>query len=156
MSYPKYLAFTALFTSLVLLLFAGVSGVGYAKTGTVQGKVSDKQTREGLIGASIILTPRQSARANEYVYAFEDVRLTMPVLTGDDQQAQRTGAIALKDGVFEVKNVHAGDYVLTVRSIGYKNVVQSVTVSADQTLTLEIVMVQDIQGTDVVVVTGVA
>lgn len=156
MSYPKYLASTMLFTSMVLLLLAGVSGVGYAKTGTVQGKVSDKQTREGLIGASIILTPRQSARTNEYVYAFEDVRLTMPVLTGDDQQAQRTGAIALKDGVFEVKNVRAGDYVLTVRSIGYKNVVQSVTVNADQTLALEIVMVQDIQGTDAVVVTGVA
>lgn len=156
MSYPKYLVSTTLFTSLLLLLFAGVSGVGYAKTGTVQGRVSDKQTREGLIGASIILTPRQSARTNEYVYAFEDVRLTMPVLTGDDQQAQRTGAIALKDGVFEVKNVRAGNYTLTVRSIGYKNVVQSVTVNADQTLALEIVMVQDIQGTDAVVVTGVA
>lgn len=145
-----------LITSLVLLLFVGASAIGYAKTGTVQGRVSDKQTREGLIGASVILTPRQSARANEYVYAFEDVRLTMPVLTGDDSQAQRTGAIALKDGIFEIKNVRAGDYVLTVRSIGYKNVLQSVTVSADQTLTLEVAMVQDIQGTDVVVVTGVA
>ncbi len=156
MSCPKYPACTMLFTSLILLLFAGASGVGYAKTGTVQGRVSDKQTREGLIGASVILSPRQSARANEYVYAFEDVRLTMPVLTGDDSQAQRTGAIALKDGVFEIKNVRTGDYVLTVRSIGYKNVIQSVTVSADQTLTLEIAMVQDIQGMDAVVVTGVA
>ncbi len=156
MSCPKYPACTTLFTSLILLLFAGASGVGYAKTGTVQGRVSDKQTREGLIGASVILSPRQSARANEYVYAFEDVRLTMPVLTGDDSQAQRTGAIALKDGVFEIKNVRTGDYVLTVRSIGYKNVVQSVTVSADQTLILEIAMAQDIQGMDAVVVTGVA
>jgi TonB-dependent SusC/RagA subfamily outer membrane receptor len=141
---------------LTLLLFIGATREGLAKTGVVKGVVSDKQTREALIGASILLTPRKTAGASEYVYAFEDVRVTLPVLNGDDGQPQRAGAVALKDGVFEVKNVRPGDYVMTVRSVGYKSVVKSLTVDADQTLTLEVPMVQDIQGLDAVVVTGVA
>jgi TonB-dependent SusC/RagA subfamily outer membrane receptor len=144
------------FVSLTLLLFIGATRGGLAKTGVVKGIVSDKQTREALIGASILLTPRQTAGANEYVYAFEDVRVTLPVVNGDDSQPQRAGAVALKDGMFEMKNVRPGNYLLTVRSVGYKNVVKALTVAADQTLTLEVQMMQDIQGVDAVVVTGVA
>lgn len=157
MNRPKYIAWRALFASLALLLVLGASTICLAKTGAVKGIVLDKQTRVGLIGASILLSPRETARANEYVYAFQDVRVTMPVLSGDDSpSAQRTGAVALQGGVFEISNVRPGDYVLTVRSIGYKNVVQTLTVSADQTLALDLQMVQDIYGTDAVVVTGVA
>lgn len=156
MNCPKYILRMPLFAHCVALLLLGAGGVGFAQTGTVQGRVADRQTREGLIGASITLSPRESARSHEYIYAFEDMRLTVPVLNGDDTQAQRTGTVALKDGTFQVKNVRPGDYVLTVRSVGYKNVVKVVTVSAAQVVTLEIQMVQDIQGMDAVVVTGVA
>ncbi len=156
MNCPKYIVRMPLLAHCVLLLLLVTGGAAFAQIATVQGRVADKQTGEGLIGASIMLSPRGSVRSSEYVYAFEDMRLTMPVLTGNDTQAQRTGAVALKNGTFELKNVRAGDYVLTVRSIGYKNVVKVVTVSTDQSLTLEIPMVQDIQGMDAVVVTGVA
>lgn len=143
--------------ALVCALFVMATWVALAKNGTVKGVITDKQTREGLIGASIVLTPKESARASEYIYAFQDLRVTMPVLSGDDSRPQRTGAIATKDGNFEIKNVRPGEYLLTVRSLGYKSFSKVVIVHDDQTLDVKTVaLVSDIQGMDAVVVTGVA
>ncbi|MCU0426987.1 MAG: TonB-dependent receptor [Candidatus Kapabacteria bacterium] len=139
-----------------LVMIASCSTV-QAKNGSVKGRITNQQTREGLIGASILLTPRETARANEYVYAFQDMRVTMPVLSGDDSRPQRTGAIALNNGTFEVSNVRAGEYQLTVRSLGFKTYSVPVTVRDNETLDVQTIgLVSDIQGTDAVVITGVA
>lgn len=116
------------FVGFVCAIFLLCPFLVVAKNGTVKGIITDKQTREGLIGASVILTPRESARTSEYIYAFQDMRVTLPVLSGDDSRPQRTGAIAMKDGNFEIKNVRPGEYVLTIRSLGYKTLSKTVVI----------------------------
>jgi TonB-dependent SusC/RagA subfamily outer membrane receptor len=143
------------------VFFAGMCGVwthiAQAQTAIVKGRIFDKQTLEPVIGASVLLLPREEVRMNEYVYAFQDARATLSTLSGDAAQPQqRTGAIARNDGAFEVKNVRPGAYTLIVRSIGYKKYTSDILLTENQSLALELQLTPDVQGTEAVVVTGVA
>lgn len=122
----------------------------------IKGKVLDKQTQEPVVGATVMLVPREESRSSEYVYVFQDARTSLGALASDVVQQQRVGSYTRKDGTFELKILKPGPYTLTVRSIGYKKFAEEVFLADNQTLSSAIALVPDIHGTDAVVVTGVA
>lgn len=127
---------------------------------SVRGSVIDKQTRTVLPGATIILQPQEEAKMTELLYAFQGVRASMNLLSGDNTSgAQRYGAVSMRNGTYEVKGIKPGTYLLTVRSIGYKKTTQTITIDATNAndakeITQE--LIPDVQGLQLVVVTGVA
>ena len=130
----------------------------FADTGTIRGSAFDRETAQPLQGATILLTPRTSALADEILYAYGRNRATLTQLTGEmAQETQRAGAIVQKDGSFVIKNVKVGDYTLTVRYTGYKRYVQEVSVKASETLSIpDVRLAPDPQGLEEIVVTGLA
>jgi TonB-dependent starch-binding outer membrane protein SusC len=141
----------------VLYAVAGSQFHATAQTtsfGTVKGTVNDRQTRQPLPGATILLIPREDAPTNDYVYAYQDSRATLGTVVGEATQKQRYGAVVGKNGEFIIKNVRPGLYTLTARYIGYKRFALAVTVEADNVLSTAIEAIPDVQGVDAVVVTG--
>jgi iron complex outermembrane recepter protein len=84
-----------------ILLF--LSLVAFAQTGTISGRILDNDTKEGLIGATVIV------------------------------EGTSTGGITDLDGNFLIKNVPAGSQRLRIKYVGYDDAVVTVTVQADQT-----------------------
>jgi hypothetical protein len=142
---------------MALLAPAGVLAQGSSSTlGVVKGTFSDKLTREAIIGANIILTPREEARADDFIYAFQDARATLSLITGDNTQNQRRGGIVARDGSFVIASIKPGRYTLSARAISHRRVTQEIVVEAGQTLVLNLLATSDATGVDAVVVTGVA
>ncbi|RMD91679.1 MAG: TonB-dependent receptor [Calditrichaeota bacterium] len=81
----------------------------FAQTGTIQGKVTDKETGDPLPGANVVV---QSAEI-------------------------QTGAASRSDGTYEVRHLPAGTYTITVTFIGYKEESTTVTVTAGKTVTMD-------------------
>ncbi|MDZ7269695.1 MAG: TonB-dependent receptor [candidate division KSB1 bacterium] len=106
-------------STLVRLLFAGtlllVPAMVLAQTATLRGTVTDAESKEKLPGASVVVTaPGMSP----------------------------TGAAADASGNFQVSNLPAGTYTVSVSFIGYeKKVIGNVTLAAGETRTLDIEVV---------------
>ncbi len=67
----------------------------------------------------------------------------------------RHGALSGEDGTFQITNVPAGDYTLVAQLIGYAEVRQPVSVTADETVVVDIELQQRALELEQVVVTGV-
>jgi TonB-linked SusC/RagA family outer membrane protein len=91
-----------------LILLVFVAAFAQAQTGTIKGTITDAQTGESLIGANVFL--------------------------------ERTsyGAATDSKGVYEIQTVLAGQYTLVVSYIGYEQYRQSITVRANQTVTVDV------------------
>jgi len=103
-------------TLLPLLLFSG-------QTGKIVGKVTDKKSREPIIGASVVI------------------------------YGTKTGASSDFEGFYSINNVAPGMYVLSVTNIGYKNsLIKNVIVKIDLTTEIEIQLEETvIEGEEVVI-----
>lgn len=96
--------------SLLLSLLLACS-VALAQNGSISGKILDSDTKEGLIGATVVVD-----------------KTTL-------------GGITDLDGKFLIKNVPAGAYQLRVKYVGYEDMLQSINVQAgQQTETGELVL----------------
>lgn len=116
-------------TSLPTLLFMAlllVPGLAMAQTATVTGQVTDNQTGETLPGTNLLLV--ELAR----------------------------GAAADISGMYTIEDVPAGTYTLRSSFVGYRQQQQTISVTAGQTLTVNIAMQPDYTGLEEVVVTGIA
>jgi len=109
----------------LLLVSCPVGGV-YAQQGTIRGQVMDRDTREPLPGANIVV------------------------------QGTSLGAATDIDGRYEIQNVPPGTYTVAVSYVGYRAAQQEVTVAAGASITLNFMLEPDVRGLEEVVVTGVA
>jgi TonB-dependent SusC/RagA subfamily outer membrane receptor len=122
----------------------------------VRGKILDRQTQKPLAGAVITLVPDEEAKMNEFVYVFQGARASMSMIAGDAPKETRAGAVAGRDGVFEIRNVRPGTYKATARYIGYKKFTQTFRLEISATAELRAELAPDAQGIEEIVVTGVA
>ncbi len=92
-----------------LLLLLTVSHIGYShEMGTIKGKITDKQSGEPIIGANIIIGKTMLGTCSD--------------INGD----------------FEFRNIHAGNYVITVSYIGYETREENAAVVSDKITNLVI------------------
>lgn len=94
-------------------------------TGSVGGKITDSQTSETLIGATIMI------------------------------KGTTKGTTTDTDGSYLLDNVGAGKITLVVSYVGYSSKESPVTLAAGQKLTLDFAISTDLIGLDQIVVTGV-
>lgn len=118
--------------ALLGLLLCGVPTLLTAQTITLSGVVSDVESGDLLIGASVVLTS----------------------LDADSASRSQRGAATNLYGFFSIPGVEIGRYRLEVRSLGYASIVEEVTLqtSVRRDFTLE---PEEIEG-DVVTVVGQA
>ncbi len=90
--------------SILLAVLLTIQSVSLAQTGSVKGKVFDKNTDETLASANVIIT------------------------------GTSLGAATDLDGNFIIRGVAPGKYTITVSYIGYNPVRKSITVAADRTV----------------------
>ncbi len=111
-------------TFVVLIAITGLTGPAYAQSGKITGIVRDKNSREPLIGANIVV------------------------------EGTLLGATTDLDGTFVILRVPPGKYNLNVSYIGYQNtILQNVEVLTDLTTNVEIQLQEEaIAGQEVVVV----
>ncbi len=101
------LARSVLHLSLILMLFAS-SFINAGTTGKLSGKVLDSETKDPVIGATIVIT------------------------------GTNFGAVADLDGYYYINNISPGTYTVVVSSIGYHKItVQKVSIKIDQTTRLD-------------------
>ena len=96
----------------------------FAQSGEVTGRVLDAETGEPLPGANLVV------------------------------EALRLGAVSDQQGRFRIVGVPVGEQLLTVSYIGYVSQEQSVTVSAKQAVTLDLLLQVQALEMDALVVTG--
>ena len=111
-----------------ILLFALIlvcSFTLFAQKGTLKGSVTDKKTKEALVGATIKI------------------------------KGTLIATIANLDGKFELPNVESGKQTVITSMVGYTTVETTVDVATDQTTNLDFEMQDDLIGLSEVVVTGV-
>jgi len=110
------------------LLFALIlvySATLFAQKGTLKGTVTDKKTKETLIGATLKIKGT-------------------PIAT-----------IANLDGKFEIPNIESGKQTIITSMIGYTTIETIVEIAANQTTNLDFELQDDLIGLSEVVVTGV-
>lgn len=95
--------------SSVFLLFSLFAS---AQTGTITGKITDTETKETLVGVTVLV------------------------------EGTALGGITDLDGNYTIKNVPAGNYTLRLKYVGYEDVTTEVTVQAGQTTSVEEVKLQ--------------
>ncbi|WP_027078828.1 TonB-dependent receptor domain-containing protein [Maribacter antarcticus] len=109
-----------------IIFFMLLTNSAFAQSqGTLTGVVLDGQTQEPLVGVTIYIDELN-------VYAITDF-----------------------DGKYSITSISSGTYKVTCSYIGYKNIIQQITVDGQQ-LTLDFNMKVDVLSLDAVVVTGVA
>jgi iron complex outermembrane receptor protein len=86
----------------VLLFCALISFASFSQNATLSGKITDNETKEALIGATVIV------------------------------EKTTLGGITDLDGKFTIKNIAAGSYQIRIKYIGYEDVVESVSLEAGQ------------------------
>ncbi|MFN4946531.1 MAG: carboxypeptidase-like regulatory domain-containing protein, partial [Chryseotalea sp.] len=86
----------------VLLFCALISFASFSQNATLSGKITDNETKEALIGATIIV------------------------------EKTTLGGITDLDGKFTIKNIPAGAYQIRIKYIGYEDVVESVSLEVGQ------------------------
>jgi iron complex outermembrane receptor protein len=86
----------------------------FAQTSTLRGIVTDSQTGEGLLGANIIVVSSKI----------------------------KTGTASLSSGEFEIRNLPAGKYTITISYIGYeRKVLKNIDLKAGEVVPLAIALV---------------
>lgn len=115
-----------MFRRLYLILIATtVAMMSFAQNGTIEGRVLDLKTKEGVIGANAVI------------------------------EGTTVGAATDLDGKFTILNVKPGTYSLVVSSITYKSqTVTEVVVESGKKTTLEISLVEDVAELEEVIVTA--
>lgn len=108
------------------LLGAPVARAQGGEGGTVAGQVTDAGTKQGIANAAVQI------------------------------EGTRLGASTDQDGRYRVVNVPVGTHVVVARRIGYTPARQSVTISANQQITADIVLRSAATSLNQVVVTGTA
>lgn len=122
--------FTMRCTGLGVLLGAalvvGLARAGQAQqnTGTVEGRVTDKGTGQPLVSVQVTISPTTR------------------------------GALTDRDGRFRIENVAAGTVEIRARFIGYAIGVQTITLAAGQSATVDFVLTANPVGLEAVVVTA--
>ncbi|MDZ7690645.1 MAG: carboxypeptidase-like regulatory domain-containing protein [Balneolaceae bacterium] len=96
------------------------------QTGTITGQVTVESSGESLPGANVFLEGTQK------------------------------GATTDTDGNYMLTGIEPGSYTLVARFIGFQSFEQEVEIEADQTLTVNIQLAEQVAGLDEVVVTGTA
>ena len=81
-----------------------------AQSGSVSGKVTDATNNSPLIGANVIL------------------------------EGTSLGAATDGEGKYEIKGLNAGEYVITVSYIGFRNFKENVTLESGQRITRDLVL----------------
>ena len=120
----------AAFVAMTLMAATALAG-----TGTVQGSVMDRETKQSLRGATVVLE-----------------------LVGDNPVGDKRtyGAFTGKDGSFTVDNVPSGQWRAKVTYVGYKPVTRVITVNDDETTEADFGLPFDVKQIEDVVVTGLA
>lgn len=113
-------------TFLLLALVLMYSFTLFAQKGSLKGSVTDKNTKEDLVGVTILF------------------------------KGTTIGTITNVDGKFELLNVEPGKHVVVVSFVGYSPVETSIDIVTEQTTNLNLELSEDMIGLDEVVVTGVA
>ena len=117
-----------------LAVFAIVATHALAQTGSVQGTVIDRETKQPLRGATVVLVPVSEDQATGVTY----------------------GAFVGKGGDYAIDNVPVGDWRVKVTFVGYKQSTRRVTITEDETVEANFEVAYDPKKLEEVVVTGVA
>ena len=112
--------------TLILVVLLSVPWIVHGQNGTVQGNVTDARTGDALPGANIVVQ-----------------ELSLGTATG-------------RDGDFTIDSVPIGTRRIEVRFIGYRLMIQEVTVSLGETVTINFQLEEDVLLLDEIVVTGTA
>jgi len=112
--------------TLILVVLLSVPWIVQGQNGTVQGNVTDARTGDALPGANIVV------------------------------QGLSLGTATGRDGDFTIDNVPMGTRRIEVRFIGYSPMIQEVTVSLGETVTINFQLEEDVLLLDEIVVTGTA
>ena len=100
----NYYVCTKIFVSLILFFFLLFQSFSSAQTGSIKGKVFDKETKQPLVGTNLII------------------------------MGSSIGAASDLDGNYLIRNVSAGQHMLVISYIGYDADTVSVNVTANRTL----------------------
>ena len=92
--------------TLFTIIFGLFTLVGFSQTGTVKGKIVDKETRETIPFANIIL---------------------------EQNGVFKYGTTSDFDGLFKIDKVVPGQYLLRIKFIGYDEIQENINVKADET-----------------------
>ncbi len=109
--------YTAAFTAVLLWLSTGLTGVMAQQNATITGFITDAESEEPLVGATVILS--QIGQAG---------------ISGGDA--------ASADGSYQIVGLTPGTYTLTVRYVGYNESQSPVTLQAGQTATVNVALTQ--------------
>ena len=109
---------------LFFVFFLLITSTFAASTGTIEGIISDSETKEALAGANVII------------------------------EGTSKGAATDIQGKYRITNVPVGDCILVVTYIGYRDKRQSVTVIPNEITDLNIQLKFDALEGEVIVVTG--
>ncbi|WP_159469307.1 TonB-dependent receptor [Dyadobacter sp. 3J3] len=115
---------TNLLTTLSLLLLS--VSLAFAQTGSIKGTIVDAQSKEAIIGASVILKGS-----------------TPPVGTATDL-----------DGKFDIQNIATGKHTVIVSYISYKNKEVEVTVYPNQAILINATLEEDVANLQEVKIVG--
>lgn len=110
----------------VITMVLLTSQVALAQSGSISGTITDSRSGETVPGANILIVELER------------------------------GAVSDFDGNYEISNVPAGTYTVTVTFVGYQTFRESVTVQAGQELELDVPLEVGSVGLDEVVVSGYA
>lgn len=115
-----------------LLLMLLAASPMLAQTGSIKGKVSEEGTGKALSGATVTVSKKETP---SNVIA---------------------GAITRSTGMYEIKDIPAGEYLLKTTYVGYKPFQTGVTVASGQITPQEIILNPDVVKLEEVVVVGAA
>ena len=110
----------------VLTMVLLTSQLAFAQTGAISGQVTDGETGETVPGANVQLVEIERGAATDM------------------------------DGNYEITNVAAGEYTLSVTFVGYATYNETVTITAGETLNYNVELAAGAVGLDEVVVSGYA
>lgn len=110
-----------LFSVFILILLA-FQPYTFAQTGSISGKIYDKETKDNLVGANVII------------------------------DGTSLGAASDLDGKYVIRNIPAGDHKITVSYIGYNSVTEDITITTNRMLEQNFYLsAQTIQGQTVTI-----
>ncbi len=119
------------FLLILFTVFLLLGNTLLAQNATVTGTVKDAKTGEPLVGATV-------------------------ELIGKVKTTGRIGAITSPEGKYTIRSIPPGEYTIRLQFVGYKTIMEQITLSADETKQMDLEIMPDIIGLDEVVVTGVA
>lgn len=108
--------------SVLILILLTFQSYSFAQTGSITGRVLDKESKDYLTGANVIIN------------------------------GTSLGAASDLEGRFVIRNIPAGEHKITVSYIGYNSVSQDITITANRTLEQDYYLIpQAIEGQTVTV-----